>query len=348
MAKKSKYSFSDILFSTAFIHNPVLIQAVGLGAVVAVATTLKTSLLLALAFAPVMMVTQVIASAMLKKVPRWIRVTIYLLLGTAIVIPIIYFIDIYSPELRLGAGIYLALTALNSITALHCEKVAVKTDVLTAFYDAVASSIGYAVVILLIGFVREILGMSTVWGIPVHMPIKYPGILMPFGGFIMLAFLAAGLKAFINWKFPEQSAETEIKIKKTSVIVSKKKLKEEEAKINEQIPNEDVQEIIEEAQAEELVAEEKETDSETKENEKSDGDSSETAEHKTDTQYKPEYDINSLLKPLDSTEYDNDDIMSLFGELHFEKKGSAVDTKIDALLDDIMKPFEAEDEEEKK
>ena len=52
---------------------------------------------------------------------------------------------------------------------------------------------------------------------------------MPFGGFILLAFCAAGLKSLINRRFPEYSQETELEIKKTSVIVSKKNLSGETA-----------------------------------------------------------------------------------------------------------------------
>ncbi len=52
MSSGRKYSFSDALFSSTFIHNPVLIQAAGLCAIVAVATTLKTAVLLAAAFFP--------------------------------------------------------------------------------------------------------------------------------------------------------------------------------------------------------------------------------------------------------------------------------------------------------
>lgn len=85
MSSGRKYSFSDALFSSTFIHNPVLIQAAGLCAIVAVATTLKTAVLLAAAFFPVLIITQVFACLALKKVPRWIRVAIYLLIGTAII-----------------------------------------------------------------------------------------------------------------------------------------------------------------------------------------------------------------------------------------------------------------------
>lgn len=155
MSSGRKYSFSDALFSSTFIHNPVLIQAAGLCAIVAVATTLKTAVLLAAAFFPVLIITQVFACLALKKVPRWIRVAIYLLIGTTIIAGIIYAIDTFMPEISLGAGIYLALTAANSIIALHCEKLAVKTDLRHAFFDSVATALGYAAVIIPVGALRE-------------------------------------------------------------------------------------------------------------------------------------------------------------------------------------------------
>ena len=245
MKSGKKYSFSDALFSSTLIHNPVLIQAAGLCAIVAVATTLKTAVLLAAAFFPVLIITQFFACVALKRVPRWIRVAIYLLLGTAIISGIIYAIDIFVPEIRLGAGIYLALTAANSIIALHCEKLAVKTDLRHAFFDSVATALGYAAVIIPIGALREMIGSSTIWGANIKVPMTYPAILMPFGGFLVLAFFAAALKALINKRFPEHSAETEMKIKKTSVIVSKKNLPENLAPAEEEKETAEAEETVE-------------------------------------------------------------------------------------------------------
>ncbi len=245
MSSGRKYSFSDALFSSTFIHNPVLIQAAGLCAIVAVATTLKTAVLLAAAFFPVLIITQVFACLALKKVPRWIRVAIYLLIGTAIIAGIIYAIDTFMPEISLGAGIYLALTAANSIIALHCEKLAVKTDLRHAFFDSVATALGYAAVIIPVGALREMIGSSTIWGANIKIPMTYPAILMPFGGFLVLAFFAAALKALINKRFPEHSAETEMKIKKTSVIVSKKNLPENLASAEEEKETAEAEETVE-------------------------------------------------------------------------------------------------------
>lgn len=245
MSSGRKYSFSDALFSSTFIHNPVLIQAAGLCAIVAVATTLKTAVLLAAAFFPVLIITQVFACLALKRVPRWIRVAIYLLIGTAIIAGIIYAIDTFMPEISLGAGIYLALTAANSIIALHCEKLAVKTDLRHAFFDSVATALGYAAVIIPVGALREMIGSSTIWGANIKIPMTYPTILMPFGGFLVLAFFAAALKALINKRFPEHSAETEMKIKKTSVIVSKKNLPENLAPAEEEKETAEAEETVE-------------------------------------------------------------------------------------------------------
>lgn len=256
MSSGRKYSFSDALFSSTFIHNPVLIQAAGLCAIVAVATTLKTAVLLAAAFFPVLIITQVFACLALKRVPRWIRVAIYLLIGTAIIAGIIYAIDTFMPEISLGAGIYLALTAANSIIALHCEKLAVKTDLRHAFFDSVATALGYAAVIIPIGALREMIGSSTIWGANIKVPMAFPAILMPFGGFLFLAFFAAALKALINKRFPEHSAETEMKIKKTSVIVSKKILPENLAPAEEEKETAEAEETVEAeetAEAEETV-----------------------------------------------------------------------------------------------
>ena len=198
-----------------------------------------------------LIITQVFACLALKRVPRWIRVAIYLLIGTAIIAGIIYAIDTFMPEISLGAGIYLALTAANSIIALHCEKLAVKTDLRHAFFDSVATALGYAAVIIPVGALREMIGSSTIWGANIKVPMTYPAILMPFGGFLVLAFFAAALKALINKRFPEHSAETEMKIKKTSVIVSKKNLPENLAPAKaEEAPAEEEKET---AEAEETV-----------------------------------------------------------------------------------------------
>lgn len=315
MSSGRKYSFSDALFSSTFIHNPVLIQAAGLCAIVAVATTLKTAVLLAAAFFPVLIITQVFACLALKRVPRWIRVAIYLLIGTAIIAGIIYAIDTFMPEISLGAGIYLALTAANSIIALHCEKLAVKTDLRHAFFDSVATALGYAAVIIPVGALREMIGSSTIWGANIKVPMTFPAILMPFGGFLVLAFFAAALKALINKRFPEHSAETEMKIKKTSVIVSKKNLPENLAPAEEEKETAEAEETVE---TEETVEVEETVEAEDPEED--------DLAHFEPLDGKGKFDLSDIFAKDDEDE-DDKDYGSVFNRLFDEAKDFDSDEK---------------------
>ena len=322
MSSGRKYSFSDALFSSTFIHNSVLIQAAGLCAIVAVATTLKTAVLLAAAFFPVLIITQVFACLALKKVPRWIRVAIYLLIGTAIIAGIIYAIDTFMPEISLGAGIYLALTAANSIIALHCEKLAVKTDLRHAFFDSVATALGYAAVIIPVGALREMIGSSTIWGANIKVPMAFPAILMPFGGFLFLAFFAAALKALINKRFPEHSAETEMKIKKTFVIVSKKNLPEDLAPAKaEEAPAEEEKET---AEAEETV--ETEETVEVEETVEAEDPKEDDLAHFEPLDGKGKFDLSDIFAKDDEDE-DDKDYGSVFNRLFDEAKDFDSDEK---------------------
>ena len=146
----------------------------------------------------------VIASALLKKIPRWVRMPIYLLLGLAIICPLLYYIENATlTDLSLSMKIYIPLIAVNSITAVHCEQFAVKNSVKAAFYDAATVGLGAAAVFIVCGAVREILGSGSIAGIPVHIPVTFRGAALPFGCLILLGFLSALLRAFTRKYYPE-------------------------------------------------------------------------------------------------------------------------------------------------
>ncbi len=203
-------SFKDMLIKGAVIFNPVLIQLVGLCPVVAASTTLSTSVVLSAALCLDLILTCVIASALFKKIPRWVRVALYLIIGLALVCPVLWYIETFTLiNLGLGLKIYLPLLAINSVTAVHCEQFAVKNDVKPAFYDACAVGIGGSVVCILVGTVREIFGLGSLAGVKLDLPVTFRGMALPFGCLVLLGFLAAGLKAFIGYKYPNYLEESE-------------------------------------------------------------------------------------------------------------------------------------------
>ena len=197
-------TFKNIFIKGAVIFNPVLVQFAGLCPVVAASATLKSAVILSAVMFVDLTVVCVIASALLKKIPRWVRMPIYLLLGLAIICPLLYYIENATlTDLSLSMKIYIPLIAVNSITAVHCEQFAVKNSVKAAFYDAAAVGPGAAAVFIVCGAVREIFGSGSIAGIPVHIPVTFRGAALPFGCLILLGFLSALLRAFTRKYYPE-------------------------------------------------------------------------------------------------------------------------------------------------
>lgn len=203
-------SAKEVLIKGSLIHNPILIQCAGLCPVVAAATSLRNSALLAVAVSITTLLTCVIASAMLKKVQRWIRMGIYLIIGIAIICPLLFLLETLSEaELPLVLKIFIPLIAVNSVTAVHCEQFSVKNPVKLAFYDAVAVSIGSSAVLLICGAIREIIGNSTIAGHELNIHATFRSASLPFGCFIILGILAAILKWFSAYRYPNLVADSE-------------------------------------------------------------------------------------------------------------------------------------------
>ncbi len=202
MAAKNN-SFSSRLLHNAGIFNPVLVQAVGLCPVIAMATTLRGAALLALVATVTITLSEFIASAFLKVIPRWVRTGIYIIIGGSIVTPFMMLIEKVNPELFGSLGIYLPIMAVNSLLVLRCERFAVKLKPLSALADGFTASIGYAAVLVLVGILRELLGSGSIAGFQLFKNMAIPGLLLPFGGFLMIGFAAAALRTFISAYFPK-------------------------------------------------------------------------------------------------------------------------------------------------
>ena len=202
-----KLSFKTVFKKGAVVYNPVLVQLIALCPVVAASTTFLNAAMLSAVLSAELILTCVVASALFRNIPRWVRMPLYLLIGLAVVCPVLYYNENYSlNDLSLGMRVYLPLIAINSATAVHCEQYAVKNSVKLAFFDAAAVSIGISVIFLITGAVREICGSGTFAGYEINLPVTLSGAALPFGCLVLLGFLAAALNMF-NAKFGDSVEE---------------------------------------------------------------------------------------------------------------------------------------------
>lgn len=192
----------------AFIYNPVLTQAIGICTIVAIGATAKISLIFSFILSALLIITEILSSLALKKLSRWLRIAVYMLISTLLILPVSIFMDKNYSELSAAMGIFLPLLAVNSIIVIRCEIFAVNNNVRNSFFDAAAASVGFTAVSLIVGIIREILAYGSVFGKTVTGLPHLSGIALPFGGLLIIGFLAAFHKWLILKKFPRYSTNT--------------------------------------------------------------------------------------------------------------------------------------------
>ncbi len=207
--KSQRLPLKKMILLGGYIRNPVLVQVIGICPVAAAATSLINGLALSVVFTLSMILCEVVASLLLKKVSRWVRMGFYSIIGVAVIGPAMYFLEKYELAVFSALGVYLPLMVMSSLNCVHCEKFAVKHSVKLSFYDAIASSLGYSLILILVGLIREVSGNGTILGFDIPFIDGLAGALMPFGGLLVIGVLAALHKARIQKKYPDKYSEHE-------------------------------------------------------------------------------------------------------------------------------------------
>jgi electron transport complex protein RnfE len=189
----------DSFISAALLDNPVLVQAVGLTPAIIATTSLRVALWVALITAIHIIICEVVASAFLKKLQDWARIAVYFTIGILIVFGAGMLFEVQRDALDLTTlRLILPLLAANAMVAIRCERFAVYNGVKDGLRDAIANAVGFAAVIILMGFLRESLGHGSLMGWEFSTVMRVRGFWMPFGGFLLLGFLAAVLKSLLH------------------------------------------------------------------------------------------------------------------------------------------------------
>lgn len=192
-------------------ENPILMQSLGLFPAVALAGSLKSAVIVALVAASILIVMELLTALLFKRLPFWLRIGLYVLLSYGMLAGGMAACDRFFPNLLGSLSGYLPLLAVNALTVYRCETCAARNRLGTSLLDAAGASLGYGAVLLLIGLLRELLGAGTIWGRPVFAGSMATGLLMPFGGFLLLGFLAAAVKWLYNRRHQgEEELETPV------------------------------------------------------------------------------------------------------------------------------------------
>ena len=205
-----KRKVRDTLLDPLFDNNPIGLQVLGICSALAVTTKMETSVVMAIAVTFVLTTSSTAVSMLRNRIPASIRIITQLTIIASMVIVADQVLKAYLYDISLQLSVFVGLIITNCIVMGRAEAFAMQNPPGLMFVDAVGNSLGYGVVLIFVGFFRELFGTGRLFGMTLMAPINEGGWYVP-NGFMVLApaaFLLIGCFIWIvRWWKPEQVEE---------------------------------------------------------------------------------------------------------------------------------------------
>ncbi len=199
LSKKDAALIKDPLFD----NNPITIQVLGICSALAITAELKASIVMGLSVLFVLGMGNVVISLMRNIIPSKIRIIVQLVVVAALVIIVDQVLKAFAYELSKTLSVFVGLIITNCIIMGRFEAFALGNGPWKAFLDGIGNAGGYAIILVIIGFFRELLGSGTLLGFQVlGDPIAKTGVYAlgyENNGFMLLSPMALIVVGLIIW-----------------------------------------------------------------------------------------------------------------------------------------------------
>jgi Na+-transporting NADH:ubiquinone oxidoreductase subunit D len=199
LSKKDAALIKDPLFD----NNPITIQVLGICSALAITAELKASIVMGLSVLFVLAMGNVVISLMRNIIPSKIRIIVQLVVVAALVIIVDQVLKAFAYELSKTLSVFVGLIITNCIIMGRFEAFALGNKPWKSFLDGIGNAAGYAIILVIIGFFRELLGSGTLLGFQVlGDPIAKTGVYAlgyENNGFMLLSPMALIVVGFIIW-----------------------------------------------------------------------------------------------------------------------------------------------------
>ncbi|WP_280561335.1 MULTISPECIES: NADH:ubiquinone reductase (Na(+)-transporting) subunit D [unclassified Chromohalobacter] len=218
-------SVKDVVLSPVFKNNPIALQVLGICSALAVTNSMSVSLVMGLAVIAVTACSNLFVSLIRQHIPSSIRIIVQMTIIASLVIVVDQVLKAYAYEMSKQLSVFVGLIITNCIVMGRAEAYAMQNGPVMSFLDGVGNGLGYAMILLVVGFFRELFGSGSVFGFTVLTPVQDGGWYVP-NGLMLLppsAFFVIGLMIWVLRSIrTEQVEKAEYRI----VANSKAKIKE--------------------------------------------------------------------------------------------------------------------------
>ena len=212
MAEKTK----GLLFGPIFDNNPIALQILGICSALAVTSNLSTTVTMCIALTLVVAFSNFFVSTIRNSIPSSIRIIVQMTIIASLVIVVDQFLKAYAYSISKQLSVFVGLIITNCIVMGRAEAFAMQNKPLPSFMDGIGNGLGYSVLLLVLGFIRELFGAGSLFGVQVLPSVADGGwyqtnglLLLPPSAFFLIGFFIWGLRA---WK-PEQVEQDDFKMK---------------------------------------------------------------------------------------------------------------------------------------
>ena len=208
-------TYRSMLVDPMVDNNPITLQVLGICSALAVTSSMKVALVMAIAVTLVTGFSSMFISVLRSQIPASIRIIVQMIIIASLVIVVDQVLKAYAYEISKTLSVFVGLIITNCIVMGRAEAFAMKNPPIASFVDGVGNGLGYGLILMLVAFVRELFGAGSLFGITVLETVNNGGWYVP-NGLLLLppsAFFVIGLLiwAFRAWK-PEQVEEREYRI----------------------------------------------------------------------------------------------------------------------------------------
>ena len=193
-SKKNRQVFANPLN----LDHPILVQVLGICSALAVTAQLKPAIVMGLAVTVITAFANVIISLIRNTIPTRIRIVVQLVVVAALVTVVSQVLKAFAYDVSVHLSVYVGLIITNCILMGRLEAFAMTNKPWPAFLDGVSNGLGYAMVLVIVGGVRELLGRGTLLGLQVVPSFMYDAGYMN-NGMMTMPAMALVLLGCVIW-----------------------------------------------------------------------------------------------------------------------------------------------------
>lgn len=213
MAKQQ--NMKQLVLNPIFDNNPIALQILGICSALAVTTGLETSIIMALGLTFTIAFSNFFISIIRNHTPSSIRMIVQVVIIASLVIVVDQVLKAYAFEASKKLSVFVGLIITNCIVMGRAEAFAMQNPPIPSFFDGIGHGLGYGLLLVMLGVVRELFGSGTLLGYTILPVVNDGGWYLP-NGLLLLppsAFFLIGLFiwALRTWK-PEQNEEPDFKM----------------------------------------------------------------------------------------------------------------------------------------